>query len=123
MAVPAHLTPPLSLSLDRLVFRAIWVYDLDRLNDNLRRLVVACFCRTTRVTPYYLDALMPQIFDVVEEQMEVIVPEWGKTLTQDEAETAMHNGLIFAARVFRRHAHNLPPTKPIHPLHLQYKIM
>ena len=118
MTLPAHLKPPLSLSLDRLVFQAIWEYDLDRVNDNLRRQVVACFCRTTRVTPFYLDALMPQLLDVTKEQMELIRPEWGDDLTQDESETAIHNGLIFAARVFRRYAYKLPPTRPIHPLQL-----
>ena len=118
MTRPEYLKPPLSVSLDRLVFRAVWVYDLDRGNDNLRRQVLTCFCREIRVTCFYLDCIMPQIFDAVEEQMDVLKTDRGEALTQDEAETAIHNGLIFSARVLRRYARYLPPTRPIHPREL-----
>lgn len=61
---------------------------------------------------------MPQIFDAVEEQMDVLNRYWGESLTQDEAENAIHNGLIFSARVLRRYARYLPATRAIHPREL-----
>ncbi len=116
--MPAYPQPTRTPYLHRLVFEAVWAYDLSRQNDNLRRQVVTCFSRETKVTSFYLDALMPQIFEVVEDQMEVIAPNWGEYLTPDEAETAIHNGLIFTARVFKRYARRLPASAPIHPLAL-----
>lgn len=118
MSLPEYIQPPLSVSLDRLVFRAVWVYDLDRGNDNLRRQVLTCFCKEIRVTSLYLDCIMPQIFEVVEEQMDVLKTEWDESLTQDEVENAIHDGLIFSARVLRRYGRYLPPTRPIHPREL-----
>ena len=102
--LPAYLRPPLSLSLDWLVFRAVCTFDFDRHNDNLGRQVMACFNAENAVTADYLYGLMPPIFDAVEMQMEIIMPNWGEHLTQDEAETVIHNGLIFAARVLQRYA-------------------
>lgn len=80
------------------------MYDLDHRNHNFARQVVACFCPKGKLTADYIHGLMLPIFDVVEEQMEILMPNWGENFTQDEAETVIHNGLIFAARVLRCNA-------------------
>lgn len=105
-----YCKPPLSLSLDRLVFRAVFTLDRELGSNILSRQVMSCFNKEYRATVTrdyfadYLYVLMPALFDAVEDQMEVLMPRWGEDFTKDQAETVLHNGLIFAARVFRRYA-------------------
>ena len=78
---------------------------------------MTCFTKPTKeskVTRDYLLEVMPPIFDVVEEEMDVLRPDWAERLTQDEAETAVHNGLIFAARVIRRYNRRDSSSIPIY---------
>ncbi len=104
--LPEYCRPPFSLSLDRLVFRAVCTLDRERRHDTFSWQVMTCFTKPSKeskVTRDYLLEVMPPIFDMVEDQMDVLRPDWAEHLTQDEAETAVHNGLQFAARVIRRY--------------------
>lgn len=88
--------------LNRLIYRAIIEYDSECHCDILRRSVMACFLKERPVTVHFLHGMMPDIFETLWRQLHRSHPFWDENLSKDQAETALHNGLIFVARVFRR---------------------
>lgn len=88
-------------STNRLVHDAVMSYDRLHCDGLLRYEVLLCFLPESRVTLEQLHALMPPIFLDVTFEVEEWNPNCWDGMTEDEVETAVHNGLQFTARVDR----------------------